>query len=431
MDIRPLFTSRFATMATMIGVAVGLGNVWRFPYMMGKFGGSAFLVLYLLFTFLFAIPAVMAEWALGREFRSGPLGVFRRLFGDRFGGLIGNLLLITVVIADSYYLVVIGNVLFSAFFSLTYGFTAENIPLYNNLSANGFLQYGISLFLLIFSLAIISRGLNRGISTVSKIFVPFFLVVMLILIGYVLTIDGAIYHITSFLQFDIRAINAEVMFAALGQSFFSLGLGGTFLLMYGSYMSDSYKIPGNAILLSFGDVGAALMASLFIIPSVLLFGMDLAAGPSLIFNVFPELFAVMPLGNWLGGIFLLALGCVALLSNIAALEVIAGSYQELKFINLNRKQIIVVLAIVESLLILPSAFYPELIGHLDLIFGSGMQTFGSLLSIIGLTWMAGKSKIILQIFAGKEDLKSRLYYHWTRWVVPVVLIAILISYLWG
>jgi len=89
------------------------------------------------------------------------------------------------------------------------------------------------------------------------------------------------------------------------------------------------------------------------------------------------------------------------------------------------------LAIIESILMLPSAFYPEFIGYLDLIFGSGMQTFGSLISIIGFTWMLGKSKTVSQIFAGKENLKSTLYYHWTRWVVPLALLAILISYLSG
>ena len=122
---RQIFSSRFSTVVTMIGVSVGLGNVWRFPYMMGQYGGSAFLLVYLFLTVLFAIPAMMAEWALGRETRSGPVEAFSTVITPRCGRLIGYALLFVVLVANSYYLVVIANVVYTTFFSIFQGFDAS------------------------------------------------------------------------------------------------------------------------------------------------------------------------------------------------------------------------------------------------------------------------------------------------------------------
>ncbi len=431
MALRPLFQSRFATIVTMIGVSVGLGNVWRFPYMMGQYGGSTFLIIYILFTMLFAVPALMAEWALGRETRKGPLGAFYLVFGNRVGKAVGALLLITVLIADSYYLVVISNVAFSSFYSLGYGFEQNNITIYHELLNNGLLQYSITAGILLLSLWIISKGLNKGIANTSKLFVPFFIVILLILIFYVASIHGTTAYLIDFMQPDFSKINRTMIYAALGQSFFSLGLGGTFMLMYGSYMKSNQNITTSAFLTTFGDMGAAIMASLFIVPAVLFFQLDMASGPGLIFNVFPELFKLMPLGRWFGGVFLFGLTMVAFLSNLAALEVIAGSIEELGLLKSSRKKSILILGGIEVILIAPSAFYPEVIGYLDMIFGSGMQTFGGLLAIIGFTWGLSKSKVLNQIFGNDSLFIGKAYYLWTKWVVPIVLFLILIGYLMG
>lgn len=215
-------------------MSVGLGNVWRFPYMMGKFGGSAFLFIYLIFTFLFAIPALSAELALGRETRQGPIGAFKKAFGHSGGLVIGYLLLFVVLVADSYYLVVIANVFDAAWFSLTSGFSEANNPVFHDQLNNGWIQFLISGGLLLVSLWIIHKGLRNGIEVISQWVIPFFLIVILVLIGYVFTLPGTMEKTIEFLNPDFGAINASVVFAALGQAFFSLGLGGTFLLMYGS-----------------------------------------------------------------------------------------------------------------------------------------------------------------------------------------------------
>ncbi len=145
----------------MIGVAVGLGNVWRFPYMMGKYGGSAFLLVYLIFTCLFAIPALMGEVTLGKYCRLEPVGSFRKAFGKIKGNAVGVLLLITILVASSYYAVVISNVLYTAYFSVFQEFTNDINDIYINQLGNGIIQYGIAVSVITVSLVVIQRGLIR------------------------------------------------------------------------------------------------------------------------------------------------------------------------------------------------------------------------------------------------------------------------------
>ncbi|MCZ6716170.1 MAG: sodium-dependent transporter, partial [Gammaproteobacteria bacterium] len=176
------FSGRLTTILTMVGVAIGLGNVWRFPYMMGKYGGSAFLLMYLVFAILIAVPAMSAEWALGRATRQGPIGAMAVAFGDRVGRPIGIALLAGILIADSYYIVVIANVAWTGGFSLLKGFSPETMGSYQASLSNGVLQYSISIVIAAAALFVVHKGLNRGIELVSRLFVPLFALVMFYLV---------------------------------------------------------------------------------------------------------------------------------------------------------------------------------------------------------------------------------------------------------
>lgn len=429
---RPIFSSQIATILTLIGVAVGLGNVWRFPYMMGKYGGSAFLIIYLFFTLLFALPALMAEIGLGRAIRQGPIGTFKTAFGKKLGTVIGYLLLTTIGIAASYYVIVIANVLFSAGFSAIYGFEGtENITTYNNYLSNGWLQYLIALVLILGSLGIIHRGLKKGIESISQLFVPFFLISIVYLIIHAFSLEGAMAKVKTFLQPDFNALEAKHIFAALGQAFYSLSLGGTFMLIYGSYLSKDENIPTIALFTSIGDVGAALLASLFIVPTVLVFGLDMTAGPALIFSTMPHLFGQLVGGQLIGTLFLVALGMVALLSLIASYEVLSSGLEDITQLNWSKKQKIVAIGILQAILAFPSAFDNNLIGMLDLIFGSGMQLLGSGLAACGLAWGLGKMATTKQIFRQSSSRISDIYHFWISWVIPILLLIVLIGYIYN
>ncbi len=426
MKARELFSTRFATILTMIGVAVGLGNVWRFPYMMGQYGGSAFLVVYLVFVLVFAIPAVTAEWSLGRYTRHGPLGAMERAFGP-YGRWIGYVLVTTVLIANSYYVVIVGNVAYSAGFAVVKGFTPETIPQYAAGIGNGPLQAFVALLVIVAAVWVLIRGIAKGIEGISKLFVPLFGIMMITLIVMALRLPGATTALKEFLAPDFSQLTPTSLFAALGQAFFSLSLGGTFYVIYGSYLKNDENIPTAAVATSAGDVGAALLASLFIVPTVLALGLNMQAGPLLIFETLPRMFSEIPAGRFIGTAFLVGLWMMAFLSTVAAFQVIVAALTDSFSFSLTKAVLIV--GGVETLLMLPSALNPSIIGTLDLIFGSGMQMLGSALAIVGLFWGCGKAVAAAEIFAGKTGGFRSVYLAWLRWAVPSTLAVMLVLYI--
>ncbi|MGA8276658.1 MAG: sodium-dependent transporter [Rhodanobacteraceae bacterium] len=425
-----LFSSRTATVLSMIGVAVGLGNVWRFPYMMGRYGGSAFLFVYLGFTACIAIPALSAEFALGRATRKGPVGAFTAALGPRAGAPIGLLLLFTILVADSYYVVVIANVVYSLWVGVAHGFSPASLPAIQAGLADGAIQYPIAIGLLIASLYVVQRGLKRGVERVSKLCVPFFWLTAVALIVGALSLPGAFAKIGIFLRPDFSAMSPVDIFAAMGQAIYSLGLGGTFMLVYGGYLADDTSIAKTAVLTAVGNSGASLLTALFIVPAALVFGLDLTQGPTLIFDTLPRLFYRLPLGEVLGGAFLVGLVMVAFLSNLAALEVLYTGTKDLPGGRIGGRRRLLVIGILEAALILPSAVYPPLIAHLDLVFGSGMQALGCAFAVIALAWGLGTRVTLDQVFGSSEGRWRNTYFQWLRWAVPAALSLALFGYLY-
>lgn len=428
MTARETFTSRFSTILTMVGVAVGLGNVWRFPYMMGEYGGSAFLIVYLAFTLLLAIPAMTAEWALGRETRKGPIGALSSVWGAKWGRRIGALIVFTMVVSTSYYIVVIGNIAFTTAFSIFYGFSDSTFTTFDRQFSNGWLQYCFGAGVLCLIMYVLYRGLNKGIEAVSRLFVPFFALVICYLVVNAFFLPGAPAKIAGFLKPDFSVLDTEHIFAALGQAFFSLGLAGTIMVIYGSYMADDQNIPRIAAFTALGDVGAAFLASLFIVPTILVFDLDLSQGPALVFATLPKLFSVMPGGRILGSFFLLALTLIAFLSATAAIEAIVGSISEELRIRSGRARMIIAFLFIEAAVMLPSSLDPAIVGTLDLIFGSGMQMLGSVIAVITVTWGLGKVKTRLQLFGETSVGWHSNYFFWLKWVVPGVMLVVLGGY---
>ncbi len=422
------YSSRFGAALTMIGVAVGLGNVWRFPYMMGTYGGSAFLFIYLIFTILLAFPALLTEMSLGKKVGGGTIMAYISIFGNRYGKLLGHLLIGVVTIAGSYYAVVVANVFFSTAFSILKGFSSATSKNYNELLSNGYLQYLITSILIAAALIISHKGLKNGIERISKIFMPFFILAILYMIVHAWLLPGAMQSVQQFLSPDFSAIGSTEIFAALGQAFFSIGLGGTFVVVYAAYISKSKEIPRIALFTCFGDLGSSLLVSLFLVPSILVLNLQLDAGPSLIFNTLPELFAVLPAGRWVGSLFLFALSLVAFLSLVAAFQVPISSISGLKK---PKKRLLIVFGLVQLILAFPSALYPQIIGTLDLVFGSGMQVFGSLMALLGIWWGVKRRDYIKSWFVNTASISAKVFIFWFRWIVPGTLLAVLIGYIYS
>jgi len=438
MNVRETFSSRLGTLATVIGVAVGLGNVWRFPYMVGSFGGAAFVVVYLALIALIGIPALMGEWALGRETRRGSVGAFE-VAGVPGGRWIGWGFFVAVAAATAYYSVAVGWVFYhglaevvaavggsldaSAVLPPAEGIRAKSMVL-QLLTAGGVIG-GCGL--------VLSRGLRRGIERVSSVLMPVLFGVLLLLIVRSLTLEGAAEGLRWYLlRFDWSDLNGAVAMAALGQVVFSLALGGTFMLVYGSYLNEEDRLGSDALWTVLGDTSAGLLAGLAIFPAVFALGLEPDSGPALLFTTLPGLFEAMPLGRPAGIAFFLALGCAALLSAMAALEVLVAGLTDNT--SLDRRTATAATVGFVFLLAIPPMTSMRVFVPWDLTFGSGFQTLGALAAALTFGWALDRGRALEQL-AGRDAAsearrRARWLHLWIRYVVPVAILVVLGWWIW-
>jgi neurotransmitter:Na+ symporter, NSS family len=326
--------------------------------------------------------------------------------------------------------VVIANVAYSLWTGMAHGFDPAAQPGLQAGLGNGALQYPIAVGLLAVSLYVIHTGLKKGIERISTVFVPFFWLTTVALIVGALSLPGAFAKVAVFLHPDFSALRPLDVFAAMGQAVFSLGLGGTFMLVYGGYVAKSTSISKTAIGTAVGNSSASLLSALFIVPTALVFGMNMTQGPTLIFETLPHLFYRLPLGDILGGAFLAGLIMMAFLSNVAALEVLYAGADDLPGLRVGGWARLLLIGGLEALLILPIAFHPQSIAYLDLVFGSGMQALGCTLAVIALAWGLGRRATLTQLFGTMEGRWRGVYFLWLRWTIPSILLLILAGYIY-
>lgn len=427
-SLRSTFTSRMALLATMVGVAVGLGNVWRFPYLVGRFGGAAFVLLYLLFALLIGVPALMAEWTLGRSTERGPVGAFERV-GLPAGRWIGVFFFVAVTVATGYYTNAIGWVVYHAAGQITalVGISIDAgaiLPPPEGFQWGAFAKQALLVALLLsIAASIMVRGLRRGIEAVSLVVTPLLFGSLLVLIARSVTLPGAFEGVEWFIgKFDPAAMSGTVAVAALGQVIFSLALGGTFMVVYGSYLSRDEPLERNALFTVFGDTAAGLLAGFAIFPAVFALGLEPGSGPGLIFATLPDVFSRIPLGGLFGALFFTALAGAAFLSAIAALEVlVAGLTDNLSVTRTRAVWTMVTLVFVVSL---PSMVNLRVFERIDLTFGSGLQTLGALLAAVAVGWAMDRSTALRELGGEEPPARIRLLYVWIRFVIPTAILLV-------
>lgn len=430
---RETFTSNFGLLMTMIGVAVGLGNVWRFPYMVGKFGGAAFVLCYVLAVFFVGIPAMMAEWTLGRYTRRGTLGAFDK-GGFPGGKYVGAFFFLIVICASGYYSVALGWVGYYALGEVVKAFgrdlnTTAILPPETGFNLTSlFLQLLMTAFVIVSCGIVLVKGLRKGIEKVSKIIIPTLLAILIILIIRAITLDGALAGIKWYIGgFKLKALRGSVMAAALGQAIFSMSLGGTFMVIYGSYLDKRSNIPKNALFTGIGDTIAGLLAGFAIFPAVFAFGLEPASGPSLIFYTLPKTFAMMPAGWLFGLIFFLGLFGAAYLSDVAAFEVLVGGIVDNT--RLNRKKAVILICSIAFAIAIPPLLNLKIFVPWDLTFGSGMQTLGALLAVIAAVWCIKRAEALKELSEGRGKPFPLFLYWWMRIVIPIAILFVGISWL--
>jgi len=349
------FSSRLGFIMAAAGSAVGLGNIWKFPYEAGQNGGAAFLLVYVLLTFLLCYPIMVGEIAIGRKAGSDAYGSYNKLGGKNWGllGLYGILCGIMIL---SFYNVVAGWA-FGYFIEISFG-NLLNHDDYGSFFRLYVLDFWDNLIFsacfMVITAFIVLKGVQRGIEAASKIMMPTLFAILIALIVYSLTLPNAAAGISFYLLPDFSKINFQTIYSAMGQAFFSLSLGMGALITYGSYVNKNQNVLGSAATITVMDMSVAFLSGLLIFPLVFSQGQSPEEGPALVFVVLPGIFDAMGpiLGRVVGGGFFLLLCFAALTSTISLLEVPVAYFVDQK--KWSRKRTTWLLAGVIFILGLPS-----------------------------------------------------------------------------
>lgn len=435
------WSSKIGFILAAAGSAIGLGNIWRFPYIVGENGGAAFVVLYVFFVVIIGLPYMFAELALGRSVQRNPVGSIEAIRpGSAWKG-VGYLGVLTGLGILSFYAVIAG---------WTVGYIVKMV-MARPAGFGAFISnplYVIPLFalFLIITAAIVHGGVSGGIERWSKILMPVFFILLAGLIVYSNTLEGSGQGLAFYLQPDFSKITGKTMLAALGQAFFSLSLGMGLMITYGSYASKKENIVSSGIYIALFDTLIAVMAGLIIFPALFAMGQSPSAGPTLVFVVFPELFAKMPAGMLVGALFFLLLSVAALTSTISLLEVPVAYLVDEK--RVSRKKFVWIVAGITFLIGLPSALSqganeylsnfgwlpqrltdPDFLSQMSFIFGDFSLAIGALLLSLFIGWVWGAKN------AGQELLSGAPAFSWfrkgwefmIRYFIPVVIFLILLN----
>ncbi len=422
-----VFSGRLSFILAAAGAAVGLGNIWRFPFVAGENGGGAFLLPYLLAVVLLAGPAMLLEIAAGRSTRKGVVGTFTE--ASRFGRWPGVLIALAALGLVSYYLVVTGWAL---------GYLAHAVagshPSFGDFTSgnNSLWYFGLAVGV---SASVVILGVNRGIETMSRVLVPALFLMLVALAIYGLSLPSRDEALRFYLSPDFGDLSRPIVWVrAAGQAFFSVGVGMGVLITYGAYASKRERLVPSAAAVVVADVVVAILAGLVIFPLAFSHGTDVAAGPELAFETLPKAFedfgAVASYSVAVG--FYLALSVAAITSAVSLLETVTAALGDVT--ALSRMQAIGVTTVATVLLGIPSALSytgAELrIG--DVLFFELMDTatgtiglaVGALITTLVLGWAGRRSVLAALESSGFPGAASTWF---ARWIVPVAITVLLFA----
>ena len=343
------FRSKFGFILACIGSAVGMGNIWMFPYRVGQFGGAAFLIPYFLFILVIGFTGVIGEMTLGRSMETGPLGAFEKAFkqrGLKGGKIIGMIPVIGSLAIAIGYSIVVGWILRYCVTSITGTIMTANAgPFFGQLASEfGSIPWHVAGLVLTFGL--MSMGVAGGIEKVNKILMPTFFALFIFLAIRIFMLPGSSAGYKYLFNPDLSALgSAKTWVYALGQAFFSLSLAGSGTVVYGSYLSKDEDIVNSALNVSFFDTCAAMLAALVVIPAVFAYGLEPGAGPGLMFVTLPMVFQNMPGGQFISILFFVAVLFAGVTSLMNLFETpIEALQNRLKLSRANSISIIAILA---------------------------------------------------------------------------------------
>jgi len=442
---RESFGSRFGALVAMAGSAVGLGNLWRFPYLVGENGGAAFIIVYIILSFLICLPIFISEFVIGRRSQKNAYSAFRDLSGGSSWKWVGLFTVIVPLVVLSYYSVIGGWSIEYFVKSLTFSFTgsesqAEMSTMFSDFVSRPWLPLLCHTVFLLATTLIVVVGIKDGIEKFSKVMMPLLFFIVIAIAVYSLTLPDAGKGVDYLFNPDFSKIDAKACAAALGQAFFSLSLGFGTIMTYASYVDKKENILLQSTATAVSDLMFAMIAGLAIMPAVFAFGLNPQSGPGLVFETLPYVFSQMPAGGFVAILFFVALLVAALTSSISMLEVAVAYLVEdknMKRINACGLLFVIcwIVGTVCSLSFGPLSHIQlggrSIFDFFDNLSSNVLMTLGSLFTVLFVGWRLKKSDIYDEFTnGGSLNANVKIFgvlWFLIRFVAPIAIIAIFLT----
>jgi NSS family neurotransmitter:Na+ symporter len=436
------FSTKFGIICAAAGSAIGLGNIWRFPYMAGEHGGGAFLMFYLIIILVLGIPIMLSEFIIGRRGQKNTFGTFRILAPGKAWWIIGVMGIVAAFVILAFYTTIAGWTL--AYISKSVGnafqgSSPEGISMiFDEFHKGTFWPLLWQFLFMLITVLIVFAGVKKGIEKYNKVLMPVLALLLVIIAIRSVTLPGSGAGLRFLFFPDFSQINARVIYAALGQAFFSLSVGMGAMITYGSYIGKKNNLASIATQVPLADTVIATLAGVAIFPAVFAFGLNPDAGPGLVFHVLPQVFLQMPGGYFISILFFILLAIAALTSAISILEVVvAFLMEEFKLSRVKST----IMASVSALFVgvfstLSFGVLSHLaignlnfFGFLDFTASKVMLPLGGLLIVIFLGWVMKASEVKDELSNGGV-LKVRLFNAFLfiiRFIAPVAISIIFLN----
>jgi NSS family neurotransmitter:Na+ symporter len=439
MNERSEFSSKIGFILAAAGSAVGLGNIWRFPYLAAKYGGGLFVLIYIFFITTFGYAIMTSEIAIGRKTRLSPIGAYESL--DKRYKFLGVIAVVVAALIVPYYSVIGGWIIKylavfltgGAFLAAPDGFCADFItsPLEPVLWQ--------ALFVLI-AAGVVFKGIKDGIERANRILMPVLIVLSLGIGAYAMTLPGAVEGLKYYMIPDFSRFSIEGVLAALGQMFYSLSLAMGIMITYGSYLNKNDNIKKSVKQIEVFDSGVAILAGFMIVPAVFAFSGGsqeaLSAGPGLMFITLPKVFDSMAFSTIIGSAFFMMVLFAAITSGISLMEVVVSTICD-KY-GMKRNKAVVLTTIFVIIMGVPSSLGNgvwsgftildlAILDFFDFITNAVLMPVGALLMCVFIGYVL-KADVILNEMQLESDLKSRRFYTFMiKYVAPLFIVAVLLS----
>ncbi|KAB8136746.1 sodium-dependent transporter [Gracilibacillus oryzae] len=441
--MREQWSSRIGFIMASAGAAIGLGAIWKFPYVAGNNGGAAFFLIFIIFTLVIGLAMLISEFIIGRGAKKEAITAYKTLAPDSHWKIIGQLGVLGCFLLLSFYSVVGGWVLIYSAMSVTGQVIkegAEYSALFGSVTGSPAITLiGLAIFLLI-NVLVISLGIKNGIEKANKYMMPLLFIFFLILVVRSLTLEGAMEGISFILKPDFSSITGEGVLYALGQSFFALAVGFSCMVTYSSYLGKEVSIPGSASSVVIMNILVSLLAGLAIFPAVFAFGMEPTEGPGLLFIILPTVFSQIPLGEVFFSLFLLLFLFATLTSAFSLLEIIVSAFTESG--KRSRRKVTWIAGLVMFIAGIPAAlsmstlsefmiFGKTVFDATDYLVSNILLPLGSLLIALFIMHKMDKA-VVKEQFKLANGLSDTWYKSWRvvmTWIVPATILVVYVNLL--